>query len=304
MPSDEPTLIFETLHGSRAYGLAREGSDEDLKGVVVGPPAWYLGFLPAPEQIELSPDHVRFEVRKLMRLATANNPSAIEILFAHEDDHRFVAPAGQRLLDARPRLLSKRVAETFSGYARSQLGRIKRHRRWLLEPPAGAPSRADFGLPERGLSRDQLGAAEALEARGELVASAAFQETLAREKRFRAAAKEWDQYRQWLRHRNAARAALEAAHGYDTKHAMHLIRLSRMALEILETGEVVVRRPDRESLLEVRDGRWSYDALLAEAEELDRRVREAKGRSALPDAPDEEAMSALCVAIVQEVLAC
>ena len=29
-----PTLIFETLHGSRAYGLARGDSDTDLKGLL------------------------------------------------------------------------------------------------------------------------------------------------------------------------------------------------------------------------------------------------------------------------------
>mgnify|MGYP001592747017 CR=1 FL=1 len=92
------TLVFETLHGSRAYGLAREGSDVDRKGVIVRPARWYFGFAPAPEQIELSPDHVRYELRKVMRLAAANNPSILEILFAHEDDHRHVSPAGERLL--------------------------------------------------------------------------------------------------------------------------------------------------------------------------------------------------------------
>jgi len=45
---------------------------------------------------------------------------------------------------------------------------------------------------------------------------------------------------------------LEAKFGFDTKHAMHLIRLLRMAREILETGVVHVKRPDAEELSAIR----------------------------------------------------
>jgi len=302
-------VIFETLHGSRAYGLAREGSDTDLKGVVIGPPAWYFGIEPGLEQVELSADHVRYDLRKLLRLAAASNPSVIEILFAHDDDHRVVTAAGERLLAARPAMLSKQVAGTFGGYAMSQLARIRRHRRWLLEPPEREPSRADFGLPERTtIPRDQLGAAEALLADGRLAendVAPAFLAILDRERRYRAARKQWGQYRHWLAHRNPARAALEAAHGYDTKHAMHLVRLCRMAVEILEEGRVRVRRDhDREELLAVRDGRWSYDELIAQAEALKARIADAKEASTLPDEPDADALAALCVELIEEVLTC
>lgn len=300
------TLIFETLHGSRAYGLAREGSDTDLKGVVIGPPSWYFGLAPAPEQVELSADHVRYELRKALRLAAASNPSILEVLFAHPDDHRVVTEAGECLLAARSVMLSKQVADTFGGYALSQLGRIQRHRRWLLEPPKEAPTRARFDLPERTvIPKDQLGAAEALMADGrvqEAELTPNFLAILDRERRYRAARKEWSQYQHWLKHRNERRAALEAKHGYDTKHAMHLVRLCRMAVEILETGEVKVRRDDREALLAVRDGALSYDALIEEAERLKAQIAEAKRRSTLPDAPDEAALDALAVTLIEAAL--
>lgn len=308
MPSD-PTLIFETLHGSRAYGLAREGSDTDLKGAVIGPREWYFGIEHGPEQLELSPDHVRYELRKLLRLAAASNPSVLEILFAHEDDHRVVTPVGEKLLAARLSMLSRRVADTFGGYALSQLGRIRRHRRWLLEPPQRAPSRAELGLPERTvIPKDQLGAAEAMIGDGRLPEADVtpnFLAVLDRERRYKAAQKEWSQYQHWLRHRNPARATLEAEHGYDTKHAMHLVRLSRMAIEILETQEVRVRRDeDRDELLAIRDGAWTYDALIEEAERLRARIAGAKARSALPEAPDEAGIDRLCVELIGEVLSC
>ena len=302
------TLIYETVHGSRAYGLAREGSDTDLKGVIVGPKRWYFGFRGGPEQVEHDADHVWLEVRKFLRLAVANNPTILELLFTDAADHRTVTTAGSRLLEAAPGLLSKRVADTFGGYARGQLARIRTHRRWLLSPPTEAPRREAFGLPPKApVSRDQLGAAEAMLADGTLAAgslSNGFQALLAKEKRYRAAQQEWTQYRQWQKHRNPTRAALEKEHGYDTKHAMHLVRLLRMAVEILERGEVRVRRPDREELLAVRDGCWSYDTLVEHADTLAEQVRHAATRSSLPDTPDEATFEDLGIAIVEDVLGC
>lgn len=303
------TLLYETIHGSRAYGLAREGSDVDRKGVFVAPRRAYLGFVGGPEQLEHFADHVWFELRKLMRLACANNPTILEMLFTEEEDRTIVHPAGQRLIDARERFLSKRVADTFGSYALSQLGRIQRHRRWLLAPPRSQPSRAEFGLPERTvIPKDQLGAAEVLLAKGrieEAELTPSFLAILDRERRYRAAMKEWQQHQHWLETRNPARAALEAAHGYDTKHAMHLVRLTRMAVEILETGVLQVRRvADREELLEVRDGAWSYDALLSHVEAERARIAEAKTRSPLPEAPDEDAIDALTDELIAEVLGC
>jgi len=306
MTSPSATLIYETVHGSRAYGLAREGSDTDVKGVIVGPAEWYFGLEQAPEQQELSADHVRFELRKFMRLAAAANPTVLELLFTAPEDRLAVTPAGQRLLDARERFLSTRLANTFNGYAEGQLRRIKTHRRWLLQPPARAPERADFGLPEASvIPKDQLGAAEALIEKNRLAEADVddnFLEILAREKRYKHARQEWEQYRTWLAQRNPARAALEAAHGYDTKHAMHMVRLQRMAIEILETGQVLVRRADREELLQVRDGAWSYEALIEASERMTLRVDALKARSTLPAEPDMTELNALCVSIVEEVL--
>lgn len=127
-----------------------------------------------------------------------------------------------------------------------------------------------------------------------------------RERAYAAARAGWDRYQRWKRERNPARAALEAAHGYDTKHAAHLVRLLRMGAEILETGEVHVWRGDRDAdeLLAIRGGAWTYEQLLAwtEAQDavLDRLARE--GRHGLPAQPDREALDALCVDLVDRAL--
>lgn len=301
------TLIFETVHGSQAYGLATPASDIDYKGILVGPPGWYHGYLTAPEQVELGPDHVRYEVRKYFRLAAAANPTVLELMWTPTSCHVHQTPAGERLLAHREQFLSLRIKDSFSGYAMSQLGRIKTHRKWVIQPPKREPVRADFGLPDRSLvSRDQLGAVEAMMADGRLETadlSTNFLDVLERERRYRGARKEWESYQGWLKHRNPKRSELEARFGYDTKHALHLVRLLRMGLEIVSTGAVHVRRDDRDDLLAIKAGALTYDALMALAEDLGARVQLAAKTSTLPAEPDDVALDALCAAIVADVLA-
>jgi predicted nucleotidyltransferase len=118
------------------------------------------------------------------------------------------------------------------------------------------------------------------------------------EKKYRAARKQWQQYQTWKTERNAARAELEAKHGYDTKHASHLIRLLRTGLEIMRDGELRVRRPDAEELMAIRNGIWTYEELMEKAEGLQVEMKEAAKTTALPQRPDFEALDKLLLSVL------
>jgi predicted nucleotidyltransferase len=304
MPGVE--IIFEAVHGSQAFGLDGPGSDIDIKGIVIGPADWYHGFSEAPEQLILNKDHTLYDIRKFFRLAIEANPTALEMLWAPETCIRVSTPAAEKLLAVREKFLSLRVADSFGKYALSQLRRIKTHRRWLLQPPTEQPQRRQFELPAKPLiSGDQMGAADALLNSGKIASeeiSPNFLLMLDRERSYRAAQKEWQQYEAWKRERNPARAALEEKFGYDTKHALHLVRLLRMALEILTSGEVIVRRPDREELLAVKQGAWKFDDLIDYAERTQQQVQQARAASPLPELPDKAELNLLCSEIIGECL--
>jgi hypothetical protein len=302
MTRDAPIVIFETVHGSRAYGLDTETSDRDLRGVFVPPPVAFHGFRETPEQIEPEAERVLFEIRKFFRLAAACNPTVIEILFTDPADHVTVSPEGRRLLDRRSEFLSRLAGDSFGKYGLAQLQQIRTHRRWLLSPPKGQPERGSFGLPERStIPRDEQGAVEAMLGDGRLAEAevpSGFLELLDRERRFRSAMREWQQYQEWTRSRNPVRAELERKFGYDTKHAMHLLRLLRMAVEILTTGEVRVRRPDAEELKAVRRGSLSFEELLEQAEGLGARLAALAAVSPLPPRPDDDRLNVFCADLV------
>lgn len=126
---------------------------------------------------------------------------------------------------------------------------------------------------------------------------------LDRERRYKAARTQWEQFHHWKLHRNAARAEGEARFGYDVKHGAHLYRLLKMCREILLSGEVHVWRGDRDAdtIQAIRRGEWPYDRLVGWAREADAELAEiyAARRYVIPEAPDREAVEALCVELVE-----
>jgi len=102
----------------------------------------------------------------------------------------------------------------------------------------------------------------------------------------------------WKQNRNVIRSELEEKYTYDTKHALHLVRLLRMGEEILTTGEVIVKRPDAEELLYIREGGWSYEQLITYTEQKDKYIREVLYKSTnLPKSPDLYKLSKLLIDI-------
>ncbi len=110
----------------------------------------------------------------------------------------------------------------------------------------------------------------------------------------------WKDYWGWKKNRNEARAKLEEHHGFDTKHAMHLMRLLRMSHEILREGKVIVRRPDAQDLLAIRDGSFNYAQLVETAERMDAELDDLYEASTLPHTADKEAINDLYIQVVRD----
>jgi len=129
---------------------------------------------------------------------------------------------------------------------------------------------------------------------------------LDKERKFKIASEDYKKYSRWLKTRNPERAALEAAHGYDTKHGGHLYRLMRMCREILTTGQVNVYRGgiDAEEILAIRQGSWTYDKLVEWAQKEDEALSAiAKNKDyTIPRAPNRVKIDKLCQELVDASL--
>jgi hypothetical protein len=82
--------------------------------------------------------------------------------------------------------------------------------------------------------------------------------------------------------------------GYDTKFAMHLLRLGMQGVEFVESGTLTLpmHPNDREFLLEVRAGKHTLDDVLRRADDLETTMKLCMDRSSMPDEPDYQQVEA------------
>ena len=280
----ENNLIYKVCAGSIAYGLNTAKSDIDIRGITVPPKEFYFG-LQSFEQQEMLPDTVIYSLRKFIRLAKDCNPNIIEMLFVDDNDIIFMNKYGQLLRDNRHLFLSKKARFTFGGYAFAQLKRIKGHRKWITNPQV-KPNKEKYFKEKIMMLENKT--------------KKKYMKFL--EQEYDNAMKKYSQYLNWKKNRNPERAKLEDKYGYDCKHAMHLIRLLKMGCEILEKGKVIVKRPDREELLAIRNGSLTYNELIKCAENYQNKLDKLYSTSLLPKKPDDKEINKLLINITEDFL--
>lgn len=130
-----------------------------------------------------------------------------------------------------------------------------------------------------------------------------FIEIIQKEKEYKSKKAEWDSYVEWKKHRNTKRAAAEAKVGYDAKDASAVIRIMKVAKEILSTCEVNVRRTDdREELLSIKRGEWEYEKVIEYGEQLEASLEELYNTTKLPKEPNRKLIDKISIEIVEEFL--
>lgn len=107
------------------------------------------------------------------------------------------------------------------------------------------------------------------------------------------------QRRGLLGERHATRTReLSGAHGYDTKYAMHALRIGHQGIEFLDTGRITlpVPEPERTGLRAVRAGSVPLGEVVARLDALTARLERAADTPELPPQPDGHAVDRFLVA--------
>ncbi|MCP4217286.1 MAG: hypothetical protein GY765_21765, partial [bacterium] len=114
--------------------------------------------------------------------------------------------------------------------------------------------------------------------------------------------RDYKDYWDWVKKRNANRYRDTVAHGknYDAKNMMHTFRLLDMAEEIAKTGQLVIRRSNREELLAIKKGEYMYDQLVEKAAARIEIIETLFETCPLPEEPDHGRLEELLVHIRKE----
>lgn len=100
--------------------------------------------------------------------------------------------------------------------------------------------------------------------------------------------KDYREYWKWVSERNEDRYNVNKDHGqnYDSKNMMHTIRLLQCCEQIFKTNTLNIRVENRDELLDIKYGNFSYEALMKKAETLMQSIDYHYARSVLPSQPD------------------
>lgn len=297
-------IMLLGLGGSYAYGTNNEVSDIDFRGVTLQLPSDLLGMTEFEQFEDDKTDTVIYGFNKLVKLLLECNPNTCEMLGLDENQYLIKTELGQELINNSRLFLSKRAIKSFGGYADAQLRRLQNaiardtlpqsdKEKHILKSVMNALE--DFNRryagKERGNIRLYIDRAENPELETEIFVDANYAHFPLRDYTdllgtMKNVVRDYDKIGKRNRKKDD---------NHLNKHAMHLIRLFMMAIDILEKGEIRThRKDDLPTLIAIRkgdymlpDGTFSpefYELL----EEYEHRLDEAAARTVLPDNPDME----------------
>jgi len=117
-------IIFRGIVGSQSYGLATETSDTDYKTIYIQSNEDILSnnYI---AQIDINKDDVAYELRRFLELVSTGNPNVLELLFLPEKCILESSAEYEYLRANRDMFLTKTCYYTYSGYAKTQLGKAR-----------------------------------------------------------------------------------------------------------------------------------------------------------------------------------
>jgi Predicted nucleotidyltransferase len=295
-------IILLGLGGSHAYGTYNEGSDIDLRGAALSRQSDLIGLTKFEQYEDHNTDTVIYSFNKLVRLLLECNPNTCELLGLDEDQYLLKTPLGQELLDHTELFLTKRAVKSFGGYAGAQLRRLQNaiardtmtqteRERHILDSVKN--SLDDFNRRYKtfpnGKIRLYIDDAVNPDLDSEIFIDASYTHLPLRDYEgmwavMNHVVRDYDKIGKRNRKKDS---------NHLNKHAMHLIRLFMMAIDVLERGEIRTnRKDDLGLLLKIRTGGFQKADGTFQAEfyeivsDYEKKLEEAAARSMLPDEPD------------------
>ena len=301
-------ILLLGLGGSYAYGTSNENSDIDFRGITLNLPSDLIGLTEFEQYEDDGTDTVIYSFNKMIKLLLECNPNTCELLGLEDEQYLIKGSLGQELLDHKQLFLSKRAIKSFGGYASAQLRRLQNAIARDSMPQSEREQHIfrsvrnaldDFMRRyekfDKGSIRLYIDKAEHPDLETEIFVDADYRHLPLRDYEnmwsvMHTVVKDYDK----IGKRNKKKDD-----NHLNKHAMHLIRLFMMGIDILEKGEIITcRKDDLELLLKIRSGGYQredktfcsefYDIL----EDYEERLKRAARESQLPDNPDMEQVEA------------
>ena len=295
-------IILLGVTGSYGYGTEREGSDVDFRGITLELPSDLIGFSEFEQFEDRETDTVIYGFNKIIKLLLDCNPNTIEILGMDEDKYIILNDIGRELLKNKEVFLTKRAAASFGHYADAQLRRLQNA---IARDSMTQADREEHIIRSVSHALDDFNRTNEI-AQGtvsRLYIDDAVTEGLDKEIFIDGELRHFPlrKYNDMMNTMNTVvreydkigKRNRKKDDRHLNKHAMHLVRLFMMGIDILKYQTIRTRRPDDELelLKKIRDGYFMQNSMLNDefykiVAKYENEFADAERNSTLPDNPD------------------
>lgn len=311
-------VILLGLAGSYSYGTNVETSDIDIRGITLNRRSDLIGLTQYEQYVDDNTDTVIYAFNKVITLLLNCNPNTVELLGLHREHYLYLSGIGQELLDNKKLFLSRRAVNSFGGYADAQLRRLQNALARDSYPQSEREQHIfnsvknamhDFN---RQYKRYREGSMEIFIDRAENpdFETEIFVNADLKHYPLRDYAGMWNTMANVVRdYDRIGKRNKKKDNLHLNKHAMHLIRLFMMALDILEKGEInTYREKEHGLLMDIRSGKFQkedgafQDSFYDLLSEYEKRLHYAAGHTDLPEEPDLDQVQEFVMSVNERVV--
>ena len=289
------------LGGSHAYGTNIETSDVDIRGFALNSASDILGLSHFEQVADDETDTIIFAFNKLINLLYGCNPNIVELLGCKKEHYLYLSDIGKELIDNRKLFLSQRASYTFGGYAFSQLRRLENAiaRDKLSQSKKEVHIKNSINKVIKNFNHQDRSKVQYTLSLGEAIHEDLETETFISMNLDKFSVRDLKallndignvirDYENDLHGRNKKKDDLHL-----NKHAMHLVRLYLMCIDILEKEEIITyREQEHDLLMDIRNGKYQLEdgifdnAFFDIVNDLTKKMEYAKKNTSLPYSPD------------------
>lgn len=311
-------VILLGLAGSYSYGTNIETSDIDVRGIALNQKSDLIGLTKFEQYVDDSTDTVIYSFNKMINLLLNCNPNTIELLGLNPEHYLYLNDIGQMLLEHKKLFLSRRAIQSFGGYADAQLRRLQNA---LARDtfPQDEKEQHIFNSVKNAMHNFNTSYRNFENGSVEIFIDKAVNPELETEifinvnmthYPLRDYASMWNVMANVVKdYEKIGKRNKKKDDLHLNKHAMHLIRLFMMALDILEKGEIhTYRDKEHDLLMDIRLGKYQKeDGTFQESfyeilSDFEKRLHYASENTDLPEEPDMNKVQELVMTINERVV--